>query len=102
MGARRDYRRAQGRHRRSEGQRAMAGLTETRGPAADDFWTWRELMYRFVERVTPAHAKAIATHLYIEMLLHGYTAVAEFHYVHDPAGALDRHLAAAREAGIAI
>lgn len=83
-------------------QRGMAGLTETRGPAADDFWTWRELMYRFVERVTPAHAKAIATHLYIEMLLHGYTAVAEFHYVHDPAGALDRHLAAAREAGIAI
>ena len=83
-------------------QRAMAGLTEMRGPGEDDFWTWRELMYRFVERVTPAQAKAIATHLYVEMLLHGYTAVAEFHYVHDPAGALDRHLAAAREAGIAI
>jgi formimidoylglutamate deiminase len=79
-------------------QRAMAGLTETRGPAADDFWTWRELMYRFVERVTPAQAKAIAGHLYIEMLLHGYTAVAEFDYVHE----LEGHLAAAREAGIAI
>ena len=79
-------------------QRAMAGLTEVRGPAADDFWTWRELMYRFVERVTPAHAKAIATHLYIEMLLRGYTAVAEFDYVHELKG----HLAAAREAGIAI
>jgi formimidoylglutamate deiminase len=79
-------------------QRAMAGLTETRGPGADDFWTWRELMYRFVERVTPAQAKAIARHLYIEMLLHGYTAVAEFDYVHELKG----HLAAAREAGIAI
>ncbi len=61
-------------------QRAMAGLTEMRGPGADDFWTWRELMYRFVERVTPAQAQAIARHLYIEMLLHGYTAVAEFDY----------------------
>jgi formimidoylglutamate deiminase len=79
-------------------QRAMAGLTELRGPGEDDFWTWRELMYRFVERVTPAQAKAIATHLYIEMLLHGYTAVAEFNYVQD----LDGHLAAAREAGLAI
>jgi formimidoylglutamate deiminase len=42
-------------------QRAMAGLTEVRGPGQDDFWTWSELMYRFVERVTPRHAKAIAT-----------------------------------------
>jgi formimidoylglutamate deiminase len=83
-------------------QRAMAGLTEVRGPAEDDFWTWRELMYRFVERVTPKQAQAIATHLYIEMLSHGYTAVGEFHYVHHPAGMLTSHLAAAREAGIAI
>ncbi|HEX6267728.1 MAG TPA: formimidoylglutamate deiminase, partial [Burkholderiales bacterium] len=34
-------------------QRAMAGLTESRGSPEDDFWTWRELMYRFVERITP-------------------------------------------------
>jgi formimidoylglutamate deiminase len=83
-------------------QRAMAGRTEMRGPAEDDFWTWRELMYRFVERVTPQHAQAIATQLYIEMLEHGYTAVAEFHYVHHPAGMLMSHLEAARAAGIAI
>ncbi|MEI9931268.1 MAG: hypothetical protein WDM89_12190 [Rhizomicrobium sp.] len=25
-------------------QRAMAGLTETRGPSHDSFWTWRDLM----------------------------------------------------------
>ena len=79
-------------------QRAMAGLTEMRGPGEDDFWTWRELMYRFVERVTRAQLKAIATHLYIEMLLHGYTAVAEFDYVHE----LEEHLDASRESGIAI
>ena len=83
-------------------QRAMAGLTEMRGPGDDDFWTWRELMYRFVERVTPAQAKAIATQLYVEMLACGYTAVGEFHYVHHPAGMLMSHLEAARDAGIAI
>jgi formimidoylglutamate deiminase len=83
-------------------QRAMAGLTEMRGPGQDDFWTWRELMYRFVERVSAKQAQAIATHLYIEMLLHGYTAVGEFHYVHHPGGMLTSHLEAAREAGIAI
>ena len=83
-------------------QRAMAGLTEMRGPAADDFWTWRELMYRFVERVTPPQAKAIATQLYVEMLEHGYTAVAEFHYVHHPAGMLLAHFEAARDTGIAF
>jgi formimidoylglutamate deiminase len=83
-------------------QRAMAGLTELRGPGEDDFWTWRELMYRFVERVTPQQAQAIATQLYIEMLEHGYTGVAEFHYVHHPAGMLMSHLEAARASGIAI
>lgn len=83
-------------------QRAMAGLTEMRGPGQDDFWTWRELMYRFVARVTPRQVKAIATQLYGEMLAHGYTAVAEFHYVHHPAGLLMSHLEAARDTGIAI
>lgn len=83
-------------------QRAMAGRTEMRGPGEDDFWTWRELMYRFVERVTPQQAQAIAAQLYIEMLEHGYTAVAEFHYVHHPAGMLMSHLEAARTTGIAI
>ena len=29
-------------------QRGMAGLAETRGPAADSFWTWRQVMYRFL------------------------------------------------------
>jgi len=92
-------------------QRAMAGLTEIRGAPDDDFWTWRELMYRFVARLTPEHAMAVARHLYVEMLCAGYTAVGEFHYVHnrpdgtpyaDRAELLLAHHAAAREAGIAV
>jgi formimidoylglutamate deiminase len=84
-------------------QRAMAGLTEVRGAPDDDFWSWRELMYRFVQRLTPDQAQAVAMHLYVEMLKHGYTAVGEFHYVHDRSGEmLLRHLAAAKETGIAI
>ena len=83
-------------------QRAMAGLTETRGPSQDDFWSWRELMYRFVEQLTPDQAQVIAHQVYIELLRHGYTAVAEFHYVHRPDGMLQAHLDAADEAGIAL
>jgi formimidoylglutamate deiminase len=83
-------------------QRAMAGLTEVRGAPDDDFWSWRELMYRFVERLTPAQAQVIAQFLYIEMLRHGYTAVAEFHYVQHPSGMLEAHRDAARDVGIAI
>ena len=37
-------------------QRGMAGLTEYRGPAADNFWSWRSLMYRFVARMTSRFA----------------------------------------------
>src|SRR5215207_6600548 len=39
-------------------QRAMAGLTEVAGPGADNFWTWRELMYRFLERLGPEEVEA--------------------------------------------
>ena len=88
-------------------QRAMAGLAEVRGAggtdADDDFWSWRELMYRFVQRLTPERAQAVARFLYIDMLKHGYTAVGEFHYVHDGAAAmLDAHLEASKAAGIAV
>src|SRR5437667_12534302 len=58
-------------------QRAMAGLS-ARGGGGDDFWSWRELMYRFLARLTPEDVEAIARELYLEMLLAGYTGVAEF------------------------
>ena len=63
-------------------QRAMAGLAEVRGPGSDDFWSWRELMYRFVGRIGPEECEAIAALAYAEMLEAGFTRVGEFHYLH--------------------
>ena len=91
-------------------QRGMAGLTEKGGPQGDSFWSWRKLMYRFLEQLQPDDIEVIATQLYIEMLRAGYTSVAEFHYLHhDVSGAPyanraetgERLLAAAQHAGIA-
>ncbi|PAU60182.1 formimidoylglutamate deiminase [Pseudomonas sp. PIC25] len=92
-------------------QRAMAGLAEVAGNPQDSFWTWRELMYRMVGKITPEQLEVIARQLYIEMLKTGYTGVAEFHYVHhdsdgrpyaDPAELALRIGHAARDAGIGL
>ncbi|MEO0566653.1 MAG: formimidoylglutamate deiminase [Pseudomonadota bacterium] len=64
-------------------QRAMSGLTEARGPdPSDSFWTWRALMYRFLEQLTPEDIEAIAAQAFMEMVETGFAAVAEFHYLH--------------------
>ena len=63
-------------------QRAMAGGTETAGTGTDSFWTWRDAMYRFVDRLGPEDVSAIGAFVYLEMLCAGYTSVAEFHYLH--------------------
>lgn len=63
-------------------QRAMAGLAEMRGPGADSFWTWRELMYRFAQAITPDDMHAIASLAFMEMVETGFTRVGEFHYLH--------------------
>ena len=63
-------------------QRGMAGLAEQRGPAHDSFWTWREVMYRFLGALTPDDVEGIAALAYVEMLEAGFTTVAEFHYLH--------------------
>ena len=63
-------------------QRGMAGLAEKRGPAHDSFWTWREVMYRFLGKLTPDDVEAIAAFAYMQMLERGFTAVGEFHYLH--------------------
>ncbi|MBI1182905.1 formimidoylglutamate deiminase [bacterium] len=65
-------------------QYAMAGLAEIHSTqqTPDDFWSWRETMYAIALQVNPDQMEAIATMLYSEMLRHGYTSVAEFHYVH--------------------
>lgn len=90
-------------------QRAMAGLAETRGPSADSFWTWREVMYHFLGNLTPEDIEAIAAYAFMEMLEGGFTSVAEFHYLHHDIGGrpyadlaeASRHIAAAAgETGI--
>jgi formimidoylglutamate deiminase len=67
-------------------QRAMAGMTERRSAGQDSFWTWRQLMYRFLERLTPDDVQAIAAFVQMEMAEAGYAAVAEFHYLHHAQG----------------
>ncbi|WP_037315343.1 formimidoylglutamate deiminase [Ruegeria halocynthiae] len=74
-------------------QRAMAGMTETRTVGRESFWTWRTLMYRFLERLTPEQIQAIAALAFMEMQEAGFAAVGEFHYVHhQPGGAPYDHL----------
>lgn len=94
-------------------QRAMAGLTEASvlDGGDDSFWSWREVMYRFLNDLTPEDVEVIARQLYVEMLEAGYTSVGEFHYLHndstgtsyaDPAEMSLRVLAAARSTGIGL
>lgn len=85
-------------------QRGMAGLAERRGPQADSFWSWREVMYRFALSMTPEQVQAVAAQLYVEMLEAGFGRVGEFHYLHhDQDGSAYADLAemAARIAGAA-
>ncbi|MGV8958857.1 MAG: formimidoylglutamate deiminase [Stenotrophomonas sp.] len=63
-------------------QRGMAGLTEIGGARGDSFWSWRELMYTFLDRLDPDSFQAIAEQAYVEMLESGFTRVGEFHYLH--------------------
>ncbi|MEC3861748.1 formimidoylglutamate deiminase [Mesobacterium sp. TK19101] len=76
-------------------QRAMAGLTEARGPGGQDsFWTWRRLIYRFLAVLDPDDIEAITAFAQVEMLEAGFATVCEFHYLHHgPGGALYANLA---------
>ena len=68
-------------------QRAFAGLAERRETSSDTFWSWRDRMYGVAQRITPAQLRAVAAHLYLELLRGGYTQVCEFHYLqHAPDG----------------
>ena len=70
-------------------QRAMAGLTERRGPNTDDsFWTWRQLMFRFLDQLTPDDVETIAAFVQMEMLEAGYATNVEFHYLHHQPGGI--------------
>ncbi|MFL9845706.1 formimidoylglutamate deiminase [Flavobacterium rhizosphaerae] len=94
-------------------QYAMAGLAELHldTAAQDDFWSWRNAMYGLALTLNPDQLEAVAAMLYSEMVRHGYTAVAEFHYLHhdqngQPYANLaemgERLIAAAQKVGIRI
>lgn len=92
-------------------QRAMAGMTEFRKQGRENFWTWRSLMYQFLDHLTPDDVAAIARFAFMEMQEAGYAAVAEFHYLHhatggrfydDPAELSARIMQAAVDTGIGL
>ncbi len=93
-------------------QRAMAGLTERRGTTGQDsFWTWRQMMFRFLDHLTPDDVQAIAAQVQMQMLEAGFASVGEFHYLHhQPGGAPysdlaemgSRIAAAAEQTGIGL
>ena len=92
-------------------QRGLAGLTERRAAGSDSFWSWRELMYRFLERMGPEQLESISTLCFAEMLEAGFTHVGEFHYLHhdcdgrafaDPGELAGRIAAAAAVTGIGL
>ncbi len=93
-------------------QRAMAGMTERRGSDhLDNFWSWRLLMYKFMNTLTPDDVEAIAAFAFMEMLETGFGAAAEFHYLHhgpggvrydNPAEMSLRVIKAAKDTGIGL
>ncbi|WP_434055694.1 MAG: formimidoylglutamate deiminase [Roseibium sp.] len=93
-------------------QRAMAGMSERRGEEVrDSFWTWRQIMFRFLDALDPDDVEAIAAFVQMEMLEAGYAGVGEFHYLHHQPGGVPydnlaelsvRIVAAASETGIGL
>ncbi len=92
-------------------QRGMAGLAERRSRERDSFWTWREVMYRFLEAMSPEDVQTITAYAYMEMMESGFTSVGEFHYLHhdvdgrpfsDLGEMAARIAAAARDTGIGL
>lgn len=68
-------------------QYALAGRSYGAAPAGvtDDFWSWRQAMYRLAAAFNPRRLEAVAAYAYRHMLRGGYTHVCEFHYLHEPA-----------------
>ena len=64
-------------------QRVLRGRTEFRtNNQQDSFWTWREMMYAAATRLAPEDIYDASRMAFLEMALHGITAVGEFHYLH--------------------
>ncbi|MBL8878454.1 MAG: formimidoylglutamate deiminase [Phycisphaerales bacterium] len=63
-------------------QRALRGFGETFPEGQGDFWSWREAMYKLVQRIDRASMKRLCKLAFEEMLDAGITTVGEFHYLH--------------------
>lgn len=94
-------------------QRLIRGRTEyvASGREADDFWSWREAMYRAAESLGPDDVYVASRQAFVEMALAGITTVGEFHYLHHQADGTpyaDRNtlahavIRAARDVGLRI
>ena len=88
--------------------RVLRGRTHA---GTGSFWTWRDHMYAVATDLDPDRYYALARATYGEMVLAGYTAVGEFHYLHhgpggapyaDPNAMGAALMAAARDAGVRL
>jgi formimidoylglutamate deiminase len=92
-------------------QRLIRGRAENRGASGNDFWTWRDTMYRAAGVLDAEDVYHVARMAFLEMALAGITAVGEFHYLHkkqdgtvydDPNLLAKKVIAAARGVGLRI
>jgi formimidoylglutamate deiminase len=94
-------------------QRTLRGRTQARSPdvEVDDFWTWREAMYRAAMTLDPEGVYLASRQCFLEMALAGITTVGEFHYLHhqpdgkpyaDPLELALQVIRAARDVGLRI
>ncbi len=90
-------------------QRTMAGLTEYKTAKHDSFWSWRDLMYNYANKIDANQLYHIACYVYAEMLSAGFDSVCEFHYIHrdisnkdDTISMSQAILKAANEVGIGL
>jgi formimidoylglutamate deiminase len=91
-------------------QRSFAGRTSL-AVGGDDFWSWRDAMYRAAGHIEPEAMHAIAAYLAMRLLERGYTGLVEFHYLFnqrngtryaDPTALADAVVEGARGAGIGL
>lgn len=92
-------------------QRLIRGRSENRGINGDNFWTWRDAMYKAAASLSAEDVYDVARMTFVEMALAGTTTVGEFHYLHraqdgnaydDPNLLSKTIIAAARSVGIRI
>jgi formiminoglutamate deiminase len=87
--------------------RVLRGRAERPGT----FWTWRDEMYAVAAVLDPERYRELASAVFGEMVLAGFSAVGEFHYVHhgpggehyrDPNEMAEALFSAAADAGLRI